>query len=129
VPRATAGLATEIRSETRPRRPGEGHRLATERCPKTRSRRPTSMLRGSVRFILAGQVSGGMHFANAAESHLAEQVCERLADLKCFAAVLEMQHRVASRVSRHLRNRIDVDDGGSMNLPEFGRVEHIEQLL
>lgn len=65
----------------------------------------------------------------ATESHLAEQMRERLTDLKCFVAMLQTQHRVPPRVSRHLGNGIHVHDGGTMDLPEFGGVQHVEQLL
>src|SRR5206468_5343269 len=70
-------------------------------------------------------------FAGTTEklSHLPEQVREGLTDLQGLAASLEMQPWMSARVTRYLRDGIDVHNRRAMNLPEIGRVEDVEQLL
>src|SRR6266550_6621891 len=64
-----------------------------------------------------------------ASLHLLEQMIEGAADFEFFRAALHMHDLTAAEVAADLLDRIDANHGGAMDLPEFVRVELIDQLF
>src|SRR5437762_9395330 len=54
---------------------------------------------------------------------------EGAAHLELFLAALQMDDLAPAEVAAHLIDRVDANHGGAMDLPEFVRVQLIEQLL
>src|SRR5205807_2833219 len=64
-----------------------------------------------------------------ASLHLLEQMIEGAAHLEFFLAALHMHYLTAAEVAADLLDRIDANHGGAMDLPEFVRVQLIDQLF
>src|SRR2546430_8355643 len=64
-----------------------------------------------------------------ARLHLLEQMIEGAAHLEFFLAALHMHYLLAAEVAADVVDRIDANDGRAMDLPEFGRVQLIDQLF
>src|SRR6266853_5218190 len=64
-----------------------------------------------------------------ASLHLLEQMIEGAAHFEFFLAALHMHNLTAAEVAADLLDRIDANHGGAMDLPEFFRVELIDQLF
>src|SRR5438552_6317976 len=64
-----------------------------------------------------------------ASLHLLEQMIEGAAHLESFLAALHMHNLTAAEVAADLLYRIDANHGGAMDLPEFVRVQLIDQLF
>src|SRR6266702_6677945 len=54
---------------------------------------------------------------------------EGAAHLELFLAALQMDDLAPAEVAAHLIDRVDANHGGAMDLPEFVRVQLIDQLL
>src|SRR5450631_884308 len=67
--------------------------------------------------------------AAPAKLHLLEQMIEGAAHFEFFGAAFYMHDLSAAEVAANLADRIDANDGGAMDLPEFVRVQLIDQLL
>src|SRR5437016_6470024 len=61
--------------------------------------------------------------------HLLEQMIEGAAHFEFFLGALQMQYLMAAEVAADLLYRIDANHGGAMDLPEFVRVQLIDQLF
>src|SRR5258708_324242 len=64
-----------------------------------------------------------------ASLHLLEPMIEGAAHFEFFVAALEMHHLAATEVAADLVDRVDANHGGAMDLPEFIRVQLIDQLF
>src|ERR1700694_1371686 len=67
--------------------------------------------------------------SNCGDLHLLEQVIEGAAHFEFFLAALDMHHLTAAEVAADLLDRVDANHGGAMDLPEFVRIQLIDQLL
>ena len=65
----------------------------------------------------------------SATLHLLEQVVEGAADFELFRASLHVHDLISAKVAADLLHRVDSNHGGTMDLPEFGRVEFVDQFL
>src|ERR1700693_795264 len=61
--------------------------------------------------------------------HLLEQMIEGAAHFEFFLAAFHMHYLMAAEVAADLLDRIDANHGGAMDLPEFVRVQLIDQLF
>src|SRR5947208_16787581 len=61
--------------------------------------------------------------------HLFEPVVEGAAHFEFFLAALHMHDLIPAEVAADLNHRIDANHGGAMDLPEFVRVQLIDQLF
>src|ERR1700731_4471740 len=61
--------------------------------------------------------------------HLLEQMIEGAAHFEFFLAALHMHYLTAAEVAADLLDGIDANHGGAMDLPEFVRVQFIDQLF
>src|SRR2546425_1833822 len=64
-----------------------------------------------------------------ASLHLLEQMIEGAAHFEFFLGALQMHYLMAAEVAADLLDRIDANHGGAMDLPEFVRVQLIDQLF
>src|SRR5205807_2155375 len=65
----------------------------------------------------------------SASLHLVEQMIEGAAHFEFFLVALHMHDLTAAEVAADLLDRIDANHGGAMDLPEFVRIQLIDQVL
>src|SRR5437764_4424078 len=73
--------------------------------------------------------SAGCRAIAAACLHLLEQMTEGAAHFELVVASFEVDNLIAAQVAADLRDRVDANDGGAMDLPELLRVELFDQFL